>query len=87
MNEQTQAKGKSFAKFIASLSQSDITNGNQIQRQQVEEEYKEFLEQFKKVIVIFAMSLLRAPLKIRFNPIIFNVISFSYKISQHHHHP
>ena len=42
MNEQTQAKGKSFAKFIASLSQSDITNGNQIQRQQVEEEYKEF---------------------------------------------
>ena len=47
MNEQTRAKGEDFAKFIASLSQSDLTKGNQIQRQQVEREYKEFLEQFK----------------------------------------
>ena len=47
MNEQTRAKGEDFAKFIASLSQSDITKGNQIQRQQAKREYKEFLEQFK----------------------------------------
>lgn len=48
MNEQTRAEGKDFARFIASLSQSDITKGNQIQRQQVEQDYKEFLVQFKK---------------------------------------